>query len=75
MCNRTAAAGGLQSVQLLAEAGMDLKLEVRTDSTANLGMHNRFGSGRVRHLDVKSLWIRDAVQAGRLSRRLAHTAT
>ena len=52
-----AAAGGLQSVQLLAEAGMDFKLEVLTNSTANLGMHNRIGSGRVRHLDVKWLWI------------------
>ena len=31
------AAGGLQ--QLLAEAGMDLMLEVLTESTANLGMH------------------------------------
>ena len=30
-----AAAGGLQSVQLLAEAGMDLKLEVLTDSRAS----------------------------------------
>ena len=62
-----AAAGGLQSVQLLNEAGMDLKLEVLTDSTANLGMHNRIGSGRVRHLDVKWLWTQEAVQAGRFS--------
>ena len=40
-----AAAGGVQSVQLLAEAGMDLKLEVLTDSTADLGMHNRIVHG------------------------------
>ena len=40
-----AAAGGLQSVQLLIEAGMELKLEVLTDSTANLGMQSRIGSG------------------------------
>ena len=38
-----AAAGGLQSVQLLAEAGMELKLEVLTESTANFGMQNRVG--------------------------------
>ena len=42
-----AAAGGLQSVQLLVEAGMEPKLEVLTDSSANLCMHNRIGSGRV----------------------------
>ena len=40
-----AAAGGLQSVQLLVEAGMEPKLEVLTDSSANFGMHNRIGSG------------------------------
>ena len=62
-----AAAGGLQSVQLLDEAGMDVKQEVLTDSTANLGMHNRIGSGRVRHLDAKWLWTQEAVQAGRFS--------
>ena len=62
-----AAAEGLRSVQLLAEARMDLKLEVLTDSTANLVMHNRTGSGRVRHSDVKWLWTQEAVQAGRFS--------
>ena len=59
-----AAAGGLQSVQLLAEAGMDLKLELFTDS---MSRHNRVGSGRVRHLDVKWLWTQEVVQAWRFS--------
>ena len=62
-----AAAGGLQSVQLLVEAGMEPKLEVLTDSSANHGMHNRIGSGRVRHLDVKWLWTQEAVQSGKFS--------
>ena len=61
---RAAAAGELQSVQPLAEAGMDLKQEVLTDSTANLGMHNRIGSGRVRHLDVKWLWTQKPCKLG-----------
>ena len=51
---RREAAGGLQLVQLLAEAAMELKLEVLTDSTANLGMHNRIGSGRPRKPDPGS---------------------
>ena len=55
-----AAAGGLQSVQLLVEAGMEPKLEVLTDSSA-IGMHNRIGSERVRHLDVKWLWTQEEV--------------
>ena len=44
---------------------MALKLEVLTDNTANLGMHNCIGSGRVRHQDVN--WTQEAVQAGRFS--------
>ena len=62
-----AAAGGLQSVQLLAEAGLKLKLEVLTDSTASNGMHSCVGSGRVRHLDVRWVWAQEAVQAERFS--------
>ena len=62
-----AAAGALQSVQLLAEAGTELKLEVLTDSTANFGMHNHTRSGRVRHLDLKWLCILEAVQGERFS--------
>ena len=38
-----------------------------TDGTANLGVHNRIGSGRVRHLDVKWLWTQEAVKAWRFS--------
>ena len=68
-----AAAGGLQSVQLLVEAGMEPMLEVLTDSSANLGMHNRIGSGRVRHLDVKWLWTQEAVQSGRFSLKKVST--
>ena len=46
---------------------MDLKLEVLTDSTANLRMHNRIGSGRARHLDVQWLQTQEVVQARRFS--------
>ena len=65
--------GGLQSVQLLVEARMEPKLEVPTDSTTNLGMHNRIGSRRVRHLDVKWLWTHEAVQAGRFPLKKVNT--
>ena len=40
-----APAGVSQSVQLLAEAGLKLKLEVLTDSTANIDISTRDGSG------------------------------
>ena len=68
-----AAAGGLQSVHLLVEAGMEPKLEVLTDSSANVGMHNRIGAVRVRHLDVRWLWTQEAVQSGRFSLKKVST--
>ena len=43
---------------------MEPKLEVLMDSSENLGMHNRIGSGRVRHLDVKWLWTRAPYNLG-----------
>ena len=46
---------------------MELKLEKLTVSTANIGVQNGVGPGRVRYLDVKWLWIQEAVQDGRLS--------
>ena len=52
---------------------MESKLEVLTDSSANLGMHNRVGLGRVRHLDVKWLWTQEAVQSGRFSLKKVST--
>ena len=61
------AAGGLQSVQLLAEAGLNLKLEVLMDSTAHIGTDSRIGSELVRKLDVRWLWTQEAAHAGRVS--------
>ena len=52
---------------------MEPKPEVLTDSSANLGMHSRIGSGRVRHLDVKWLWTQEAVQSGRFSLKKVST--
>ncbi len=56
---------GLQSV------GMDLNTELSvhlyTDSSAAMGMVNRKGLGRVRHVNVGELWIQDAVKRKRLT--------
>ena len=54
---------------------MELKLEVLTDSTANLGMHNSIGSGREWHLDVEWLWTQEAGHAGRFSLKKVGTYT
>ena len=50
-------------------------MEVLTDSLVNIGMLNRIGLGRVRHLDVKWLWTQEAVQAGRFSLKKVGTCS
>ena len=41
-------------------------LHVRTDAATALGMAQRTGVGKVRHLDTRLLWIQDYVRAGRV---------
>ena len=51
----SAEALGLQS--LLRDLGHSVKLTVRSDATAAIGMVRREGLGKVRHLAVADLWI------------------
>ncbi len=48
-----AAAEGLGVLSLLRDFGLDRRAVVATDSSAALGIANRQGVGRVRHLDVQ----------------------
>ena len=50
---------GLQSV--LREMGLTRDVVVRTDSSAANGFSSQRGLGRMRHLDVKELWLQEAV--------------
>jgi len=52
-----AAAHGIQTKQLLEAVGLKLQLTVLSDSSAARGMCTRTGSGKVRHLDIKELWV------------------
>ena len=47
----------------------DLAVEttIHTDSTAALGMVHRKGVGKVRHIEVQSLWIQDEVHRKMIS--------
>ena len=53
---------GVQS--LAREMCPELSLVVVVDSLAAVGMVNRSGVGRVRHLDVKDLWVQERVKRG-----------
>jgi hypothetical protein len=52
---------GLQSVA--RDLGVELRPEVHADSSAAIGICNRSGIGKVRHLAVAQLWAQDIVRS------------
>ncbi len=52
---------------LLDDLGVKVKVQVNTDSSAAKSMASRRGAGRVRHIDVRELWVQDRVAEGELS--------
>jgi hypothetical protein len=52
---------GLQSVA--RDLGVELRPEVHADSAAAIGICNRSGIGKVRHLAVAQLWVQDFVRS------------
>jgi hypothetical protein len=52
---------GLQSVA--RDLGVELRPEVHADSSAAIGICNRCGIGKVRHLAVAQLWAQDLVRS------------
>ena len=58
---------GLQS--LLRDLGQDVPVRLWTDSSAAIGISSRQGLGKLRHLDVHTLWIQHAVRAGKVDLR------
>jgi hypothetical protein len=57
-------AEGIGLKSLLADLGVQVKVEVVQDSTAAKGTATRAGIGKVKHLDTGWLWIQDVVRAG-----------
>ena len=55
----SAAAEALGFKSLLRDLGCDAKVRVWTDSAAAKSIGSRRGIGKIRHLDVKYLWIQD----------------
>ena len=50
---------GLRS--LMRDLGIEMPIDVWTDSTAAKGIATRKGVGKVRHIDVSFLWLQDKV--------------
>ena len=57
--------GGQQAMGLQTMArdlGIDTKLQLEVDASAAIGIMERHGLGKMRHLDVNELWIQDKVR-------------
>ena len=52
--------------QLAKDWGRDLKAKIWVDSAAALGIVNRRGNGKLRHVRVGMLWIQERVEDGDL---------
>ena len=63
-----ASAEALGVIGLCRDMGMKMEGEVYTDSSAALGITQRLGNGKVRHLRVQALWVQEV----RCTRRLGY---
>ena len=60
------AANVLGMMSLAADFGMHLHGRIHSDASAALGVVNRTGVGKLRHIRVQFLWIQDKVRLGEL---------
>ena len=62
-----ASAEALGIIALLKDLGVDAGGEVYSDSSAALGIAQRQGMGRVRHIRTQALWVQETRAEGRLN--------
>ena len=55
---------GIGMKALIADLGIEVRVEVVQDSTAAKGTATRIGIGKIKHLDTGWLWIQEVVRAG-----------
>ena len=57
---------GLALKNICVEIGLEMRFVLLTDSSAAKGIVMRQGAGKVKHLDIKSLWIQERENIGDL---------
>ena len=60
------AAEGMAAVNMMKECYVPIPLKLLTDSSAARGIIKRNGVGKVKHLEVKCLWIQEREERGDL---------
>ena len=61
--------GGAQALGIKSMAkdlGIEIRIEILIDAKAAMGIINRQGLGKVRHIEVQDLWLQNAVKEKRL---------
>ena len=53
---------GMQS--LFKDLGVDVEVQINTDSSTGKSVASRRGAGKIRHLDTRDLWIQERVARG-----------
>ena len=59
-----AATQGLGAKGLFEDLGVTVEVQVNTDSSAAKSIASRRGAGKVRHIEVRELWVQDRVARG-----------
>ena len=54
---------------LMRDLGCEIPIRVWTDSSAAMGICQRQGLGKLRHIDTQALWIQDKVRVGAIELR------
>ena len=62
----SAASEGLGLAAMIKDCGRIVEPHLKVDATAAIGIAQRKGLGKLRHLDTQSLWIQDAVRQRRV---------
>ena len=55
---------GIAATVMIEEIDRKLKLRIRTDASAAVGVIQRQGAGRVKHLQIKQLWLQEKSRNG-----------
>merc|ERR1711873_117941 len=61
------ASSSLGVIAMLADLGINLTINLNTDSSAAKGIASRRGLGKVRHIELCELWLQDQVARGRIA--------
>ena len=59
---------GMGTEAIIRDLGKDYDeaLEIRTDASAAIGIANRIGIGKIRHIETNQLWLQQKVLDGKL---------